>query len=249
MSVLENELDANHAAFFADWTKQAAQNWRALKAEAAFRLSYRRLSCLHTIKNEIIVPNYTSESAAFFFEAHNDALVSHVAASFGAWRSALHALRSCIENVLCSIYYTDHPIELRLWTDGKFRIGFTALLEYLRSHPTLSKIDPGLSGLDRLRAEYSVLSQAVHGSAANFRMTDSASSILLWSTDRAKLGMWSTREKRVFEALSLLMVCLHSDALQGARLNALRSMLYFTIRPARRTALQTSLHVSIPSPQ
>jgi len=248
MAILENELDANQSAFFANWTAQAAANWDKLNGDTAFRLSYRRLSCLHAIKNELIIPHYSAGSAAFFLEAHNDALVSHVAASFGAWRSALHALRSCIENTMCALYYRDHAVELQLWEKGKFRIDFTELLEYLRGHPILSALDENITGLGALKSEYAVLSKAVHGSAVNFRMTDSVSSVLLWSTDRVKLGMWSTREKRVFEALSMLLVCIHSDSLHGAQRSALRSMLYFAIRPGRRVAIQRAVHVSIPVP-
>src|SRR6202035_1237450 len=148
MSLLESEIDANQSAFFSNWTFQASTNWKNLENEPAFKLSYRRLSCLQTIKNELVLPNYSSGSSAFFFEAHNDALVSHVAASFGAWRSALHALRSSIENTLCAIYYRDHPIELELWSAGKFRIGFTGLLDYLRTHPRLVQFEPSLVGLD-----------------------------------------------------------------------------------------------------
>src|ERR1700722_12137427 len=166
MPLLQDEIDANHAAFFRDWTGQAAKNWVALSKNDVFRDSYRRLTALQAIKTHLVVaPRYTAASAAFFSEAHNDGLVSHVGASTGAWRSALQALRSCIENVLCAVYYRDHPVELELWGRGKFVIGFTELMRYAERHPQLSSIGGQISGLDTLRSEYETLSKAVHGSA------------------------------------------------------------------------------------
>src|SRR6267142_2627403 len=100
MSVLEKELAANFNGFRADWTAQATENWKALESLKIYEESYRRIACLHALKNEIVLPNFSEGSAAFFLEAHNDALVSHVNAFSGAWRSALQALRSCIENSL-----------------------------------------------------------------------------------------------------------------------------------------------------
>ncbi len=170
MSVLEEELDANYFSFRADWTASAAANWSALGTHQQYVESYRRLSCLQTIKRELVLSNFSEASAAFFSEAHNDALVSHVSASFGAWRSSLQALRSCLENALCSIYYKDHPVELELWACGQFRIGFSEVHRYLLAHPSLTNIDNQLTGLELIGEEYATLSKAVHASAANFRM-------------------------------------------------------------------------------
>ena len=124
---------------------------------------------IQAIKTDLIVPCYAAGSAAFFFEAHNDALVSHVSASTGAWRSALQALRSCIENTLAAVYYNDHPIELELWQSSRFMLGFSELLGYMEKHPRLSPLGVQLSGLAAMKTEYATLSKAVHASAANFR--------------------------------------------------------------------------------
>src|SRR5262249_37224992 len=245
MSTLEQELDVNYAAFRADWNASATDNWAALGGHRAYAESYRRLCCLQTIKNELVIPNFSGASAAFFSKGHNDALVSHVNASFGAWRSSLQALRSCLENVLCAIYYKDHPIELELWTTGRFRIGFTELHRYLVSHPMLTGVNTGVTGLDLLDEEYATLSKAVHASAANFRMTDAASTILLWSKEPARIGMWATRERKLLEALSLLMICLYREKLQGTMLTSLRNMLYFTVSPKKRALVKSDLHITI----
>ncbi|MCK6452589.1 MAG: hypothetical protein L6R19_17340 [Alphaproteobacteria bacterium] len=248
MSQLQDEIDANHLAFFKSWTKEARRNWKALEKNPVYRASYRRVTALQAIKTHLVVPHYSAESAAFFFEAHNDALVSHVGASVGAWRSALQALRSSIEHALCAAYYRDHPVELELWTSGKFLIGFAELIKYAEKHPQLAKVGTQLAGLDILKSEYATLSKAVHGSAANFRMTDPISNVLLWNADPIKAAMWSSREGRTIEGISLLMVGLHSQLLQGAALSPLRSVLYFSIGASKRAKLKQALHVNISAP-
>jgi hypothetical protein len=248
MTTLKDEIETNYRAFFSDWTTQAAKNWAKLSNQPHYAESYRRLCCLQTIKNELVIPNFSEASAAFFFEGHNDALTSHVSASLGAWRSALQALRSCLENTVCSIYYKDHPVELELWTSGKFRIGFSELEKYLTQHPRLGSLDPAVSGLQTIGEEYATLSKAVHASAQNFRMTDAARSVLLWSDDVPRVGMWACREQKVLEGISLLMTALYSEQLQGTKLTSLRSMLFFTIPPKKRKDVKSCLGVSISSP-
>ena len=246
MPLLEREIDANQGAFFSDWTAAASHNWNALKGNEVYTDSYRRLTALQAIKAHLIVPHYSPGSAAFFFEAHNDALVSHVAAATGAWRSALQSLRSCIENVLCAIYYNEHPIELELWEGGQFRIGVTDLIRYMERHPHISALGTQLTGLEAINGEYATLSKAVHASAVNFRMTDSASTVLLWSADPIQARMWSTREKRTVEGLSLLMVCLHKMSLEGTKLTPLRNVLRFSIGTSKRRGLRKRLLINIP---
>lgn len=248
MTPLEKELEINHKAFFADWTGQAAKNWGALSSKAQFSKSYRRLCCLNALQQAVVLPKFSSGSAAFFLEAQNDALVSHVNANAGSWRTALQALRSCLENVLCSIYYSQHPVELDLWARGKFRISYSELHKYMAQHPSLSSLSTSLSGLDSLKSEYEVLSKAVHASAASFRMTDGASKVLLWSTVDARLGAWSTREKHVVEAICSLLVCLFPEGLQGAKNPQLRTILSFAIGASRRKLLKSGLGITISPP-
>src|SRR5476649_2919126 len=158
MSQLSDEIDANRAAFFKSWTAEAPKNWAALESNNAFPESYRRLTALQALKTSIISRSYSKESAAFFSEAHNDALVSHVSASTGSWRSALQALRSCIENVLCTIYYNEHPVEYELWEMGEFIISFSEMIKYVERHPKLRGVPIRLTGIETLKAEYSTLS-------------------------------------------------------------------------------------------
>ncbi len=245
MTPLEQEIENNHQAFLKDWTAQAEKNWAKLGGKEQFVASYGRLSCLNAIQHTLVLPKFSSTSAAFFLEAQNDALVSHVNANVGSWRAALQSLRSCIENVFNALYYSEHPVELELWSQGKFRIWFQELHKYMASHPRISGIDAGASGLDDLKVEYETLSKAVHASATSFRMTDGASKVLLWSTDDAKLGAWSTREKRVVEAICALLTCFFASDLQGARNAQLRTMLVRVTRPGRRVAFRQALKVNI----
>jgi hypothetical protein len=246
MPPLEREIDANYDAFFSGWTGEAAKNWKALAKSEVYKASYRRLCSFQALKTHLVVPHYSKESAAFFFEAHNDALVSHVNASTGAWRSALQALRSCVENTLAAIYFNDHPIEWELWDQRKFLIGFSELLKYTERHPRLSHYPLQVTGIPMLHAEYATLSKAVHASAADFRMTDKISNVLLWSTDPVKAAMWATRERKVIEGISLLMACLHAPLLQGTALTPLRNILSFSVSTANRVRLRQSARINIP---
>lgn len=246
MSQFLNEIDANFATFTKEWPLASARNLASLSSSAIFKESYRRITALQALKVYIIEQQFTSGSVAFFYEAHNDALVSHVNASIGSWRSALQSLRSCIENILSSLYYADHPVELALWALGEHRITLSDLLKYFERHPRLTSVDESVTGIKTLRSEYATLSKAVHGSAANFRMTDQASTILLWSDDRARASMWATREKKSLEAISLCIIALHAERLQGAALAPLRDVLALSVGSASRRALKRALHVHIP---
>jgi hypothetical protein len=245
MTPLEQEIEKNHQAFLKDWTVQAEKNWVKLGGKEQLAVSYRRLSCLNAIQHTVVLPKFSSASAAFFLEAQNDALVSHVNANVGSWRTALQSLRSCIENTLCALYYSEHPVELELWSQGRFRIWFQELLKYMASHPRIAGIGGADSGLDDLKAEYETLSKAVHASATNFRMTDGASRVLLWNAEDAMLGAWSTREKKVIEAICALLICFFASDLQGARNAQLRAILSLVTRPGRRTAFRRVLKVNI----
>jgi hypothetical protein len=203
---LSQETSSNFGAFYDAWTVQAVDNWKTLHANDQYLTSYRRIAAFQALKVDLILPKFSPESAAFFQEAHNDALVSHVSASYGAWRSALQSLRSLIENSLAAIYYSDHPVELKNWARGRKRTSFTELMKYFEDHPSLTGIKESVSGLGRIRTEYATLSKAVHASAVDFRMTDNISQVLLWSSAKEKLSKWSTRERETICGVAQLVV-------------------------------------------
>jgi hypothetical protein len=248
MSDLSDELDLNAEAFRDKWKLDLVTNLADLGQSDKFIRSYRRISALQALRTSIIAPLYGADVGAFFVEAQNDALTSHVFASFGAWRSSLNALRSCIEDAFGALYFKDHPVELRLWNKGKFRLGFSSAYKYFSDHPNLDGLQDGLTGLEAIKDEYATLSKAVHGSAKNFRMTDDAAGLLLWSTQAAKLGAWETRHRKVLEATCLLVVSLHAEKLQGVAHANLRAVLGHAIGANRRTQLRETLHIHIEAP-
>lgn len=248
MSLLEDEIAANYDTFRGDWQAQLQTNWTTLSKENLFYLSYRRLSAVNALKNTIVVTRLSADSAAFFFEAHNDALISHVAASCGSWRPALQSLRSCIENALNAIYFMDHPVELRQWRRGEFKLGFTDLYGYAVKHPAIGTGLREVAGLGILKGEFATLSMAVHASNVDFRMTEPGTSILLWSADTVRARKWATRERMVLEGVALLFSVVFHDELTGAKNLALREALYFAISAGNRAKLKQRLHITLSKP-
>jgi hypothetical protein len=245
MTTLEKELRANLKAFTAGWNKEAQKNWASLNDENAFFESYARLSAFSALKTDVVLPSVSVESRAFIIEAHNDALTSHVLAGTGAWRASLKSLRSCIENCLAGLYYTDHPIEYRLWSAEKFKTTASAMFDYFGSHPDLTDASTVQSGVAQLIKEYSTLSRAVHGSSANFRMTDAASEVLLWSDDKTRLGMWSTREHKTIGALSCLICFLFRTRLTGTQHSAVRDVLRYALSSTQKRNLKGIAKITI----
>lgn len=245
MIVIEKELRANLEAFSADWHKQAQKNWSKLSSEEAFFESYARLAAFSALKQDVLIPSILVESAAFIIEAHNDALTSHVLAGTGAWRASLKSLRSCIENCLAGLYYADHPIEYRLWSAGKFKTTAAGMFDYFANHPDLTDTTTQQCGLDQLITEYATLSRAVHGSSANFRMTDAASEVLLWSDDKARLGMWSTREHKTLGALCCLICFIFRTRLTGTQNSNVRNVLRYALSSTHRKNLKAIAKITI----
>lgn len=189
------------------------------------RESYQRLTTLQAWRHFVLDATTSADALAFFIEAQNDALVSHVLAGLGSWRSALKHLRSTIENVLAFIYYREHAVELELWASGEHRLGMTALISYFNAHPRVCSIPRSLTGLEILEKEYTTLSRAVHASATSFRMTSSADVPKIWDTDPIAFKKWLSRERATLRGINLLLLCLFRERLAGAALRDLRSVL------------------------
>lgn len=185
-------------------------------------------------------------SVEFFAEALNDALVSHVLAQFGSWRSALMSLRSCIENTCYCLYYMDHPVELRLWETGRHRPGFSEIHSYLEHHPDLSlgQNNP-ITGLPTIKSEYGTLSRAVHASAKSFRMSPDAHSVLLWKPDVIGLKQWRLREQHTLTGLNLLLTSLFRKLLLGTQQRGLRAALANVIPTSMHSRVKSELGVTI----
>lgn len=248
MKVLQREVEANFVKFSVNWKAEMLASFDELdKSVERYLESYNRLVSLQAWR-VFLETKISSDSLAFFLEAQNDALVSHVLARLGSWRSALKSLRSCLENVMYCLYYMSHPVELELWHQGGHRLTFTALTDYFERHPRVIEAPNNITGLQIIKAEFSTLSKAVHASAKGFRMTVNASETLLWSTQKAALGMWGTREASVLTALNLLLLTLFREELRGTSQQHLRKAVSLAIPHPRHNAVKSALKVTLFKP-
>ncbi|MBZ9750722.1 hypothetical protein K7W42_07595 [Deinococcus sp. HMF7604] len=217
MTIFAAEVEANFLAFDATWFNDLPISFGALSAQSPIYLeSYKRITSLQGWQT-VLESKISSGSFAYFVEAHNDALMSHVLARVGSWRLALKSLRSLMENTLKCLYYKDHPVELELSHIDKHKIGFSEMMVYFEAHPLIRGIDDSLVGIPTIKSEYATLSKAVHGSAISFRMTGAAAIPQFWKPDVADLGRWSTRERLTIHSLNLIMISLMKDEINGAK--------------------------------
>lgn len=239
------EVESNYASFSARWPKELATVRSSLaKSPAGFLSSYQRLVSIQAWRTDLLENLIAPRSLAFFLEAQNDALASHVLAQCGAWRSALQSLRNCIEDALRCLYYKDHPVELELWHAGEHNIAVRGLMEYFGRHPLVSALPAKVNGLSGLAREYRTLSLAVHGGVA-FRMTGACSATQLWSSDKRALGKWSTRERCVLTGINLLLLSLFSASLKGTARPGLRRAISLAIPGARHSDIKARLGVTL----
>lgn len=207
--------------------------------------SYSRLVSLNAWRSELFSNLFDADTAEFFQEAHNDALMSHALARQGAWRVALMSLRSLIENTLFGLYYCEHPVELQQWLIGEHKLGFSETIMYLSRHPKLKKLDEALTGVEILKKEYATLSKAVHGSAKVFRMSRDGTVTGLNLSSPAELGAWNSREKATIAAINLLLTCFFAEHLSGAALPNLRKSISLAIPVKKHANLRASLQVTL----
>lgn len=247
MAHLLDEIEANFDAFSAQWKAELSDACKQLATgRDRYLNSYARLTSLNSWREELLSQVIPADSLAFFLEAQNDALVSHVFANMGSWRAALKSLRACIENVLSCLYFKDHPVELELWAKGTFRIGFSELCDYLSRHPLIRAVPRGITGLELIRNEYAVLSRAVHGAAA-FRMTAGGDATTLWSSEVKDLRVWNTRESKTIAGLNLLLLVMFCRELQGTAHRGLRTAVGLAVPASKRSGIKASLNVTLPA--
>lgn len=248
-SSLAEEIEQNFTAFEAQWPADFSTAMIGLSSKRDFfASSFVRISSIQAWRTSLLEEKMNEDASAFFFEAQNDLLISHCLARSGSFRQALKALRSSIENVLFALYYKDHPVELTKWTLGQHKLGFSELMTYFESHPSIFSRPINLTGLDLLKSEYSTLSKAVHGSAKCFRMTEALGDIRLWINDKASVGKWSSRERDVITGLNLLLLNLFCENLQGTQALGLRQVLGLSIKKTTRTAIKKELGVTLVDP-
>ena len=247
MSLLLKETEANFKAFDADWRNDMATVAAGVaKNRAPFLQSYRRIISLQAWR-AFLETRISEASLCFFLEAQNDALISHVFANLGSWRSALKALRSCIDNMMFCLYYKDHPVKFRLWEKGEHTPRISDFITYLEHHPQRVKV-PIVDPMPHIRAEYATLSKAVHASARSFRMTKDIKTTLLWSHAQASLGQWQTRESAVLINLNLLLLAHFREDLVGAAMTSLREAVSLAIPAKLYPEIKAALAVVLRKP-
>lgn len=247
MVKLPDIVETNYLAFSQTVSDSVVANIAAFKGNEKLTESYARIAAINALKVDLVEPHFPKGAAHFFFEAHNDALLSHVNASFGSWRPALQALRSFMENTMAAIYYLDHLVEFEKWNVGDFQISPKEMREYIAEHPKLARIIKELDLKAALDKEYGTLSKAVHGSSSLFRMTTADGKTNIANPSAADLGKWSARERSAVDICITALVGVLSQYLDGAKMQNLRSTLSIVIQSNSRAALKKHLDVSIPT--
>ena len=249
MRRLKAEIQTNFGRFTTNWRGKQATVATALDAEdTKFEESYVRLVSLQAWRSELFERVIPADALAFFLEAQNDAVLSHVLARMGSWRLALKSLRSLIENTYQCLYYMDHPVELSLWQAGHHRMGRAVLQGYLEAHPQVRGMDANVTGITTLSAEYETLSKAVHASAKGFRMTADLDSTKLFGSEAASLGQWQTRERKVLAGVNQLLLTVFRDELQGSKAPNLRKAISFAIPVAQHAGIKSAHRVILFQP-
>lgn len=241
-----DEVDGNFLHFYESLPTEIDKTIKGLAAfEEKFQASYRRLISLQAWRSELLEKISPHGAEAFFKEAQNDALMSHSLARQGAWRVALMSLRSCIENALYGLYYMDHPVELVQWGKGSFKLGFSETITYLTKHPALENVGDADSGIERLKAEYAILSKAVHGSAQSFRVTKSGEIQGLNIVSLVDLGSWETRERFTLAALNKLFLVMFKGHLQGAANTNLRKAVSLAVPEKKHAFIREKFNIRL----
>lgn len=244
--MLIQEIDSNFINFEMEWPKEQEKCIQALiPAREKFLKNYINITKIQAWRTLVIDKKMCEDSQGFFFEAQNDLLTSHCLARSGAFRQALKSLRSFIENIFFSLYYSEHPIELIKWKKSQHRLGFQELYIYFSTHPKLENFSDQKNGLSTLKEEYATLSKAVHGSAMSFRMTKNLTDIKIWSNDISKVGQWSTRENHVIQSINLLLIHFFCEELKGAKLLPLRKVLGINLSTEKIIYFKEKLSINI----
>lgn len=245
--MIDPEVAAHALAFRSDLANKLSSNIQTVVGHSANKLdeAYARLTCLQAWRSCVLEASLPKSSLGFYSEAQNDGLTSLALVAGGLWRSSLKSLRSLIENILHCFYYKDHPIEYRQWDAGKYRPTFQKLFEYFENHPDIIKIPAALQPLPSLKASYSQLSNSVHSSARELRMTDDLNQANLWKTSSASVGQWHSAQKNVLRDINLMMLIILKDSVQGAANKALRESLCSVIPASKDAIIKSELGVRL----
>lgn len=216
-----------------------------MRGDEQFQRAYNRIVSLQAWRSELLEDHLPDEVSQFVLEGQNDLLVSYICARTGQWRAALQSQRAAIESYFNALYFMDHPVELQLWTKGKFKTRFTENLKYLECHPALLGCDKRVTGLDILKKEYATHSLAVHGSAKAFRMT-TANGPKYFSIDDADKARWVTRNRLVIRGLNLLLIAIFRESIAATKKRNLRESIALSLQSKDRDWIKECYAVTIP---
>lgn len=160
-----------------------------------------------------------------FDELFEDINASYFLALLGLYRSAHMHMRSSIELSLQLLYFLHHPIEYKLWKEGKFVIKFDKLQEYFTNHPDFeTDITPLIQNIFK---NWKTFSKHIHGESPLFfqcekdvRKTNTFS--------RKDFGTWKTNfEKNAYYLNKLFLLFFKKDfnRIPEASRNILTSLL------------------------
>jgi hypothetical protein len=247
MADLKVEIEERYRRFVGEWKGELLQAFdELLSADGTYLDSYTGLTSINAWRQYLIEPTLSARACRFFTEGQNDAIAAHVFARLGSWRASLSALRSSIENILAALFYNDHPVELRLWEQGRHRVGFGELVNYFRRHPDIRGLSGNLTGLDGLEREFGTLSRAVHGSGESFRMSPGTGMTNLWVGSKPRVGAWRTRDEATVRNLNLFLLALFGASLQGTAHPGLRDSIALVITSVElRAELKAQMGVSL----
>lgn len=245
MKYLLPTVDNNAVAFSEHFPSEITDSClQMLEHTDEFRDSYRRIISLQAWRVRFFEVAYPSSVHSLFLEAQNDALLSLVLAHTAMWRPALQSLRSCVESVLNTCYYVDHPVEFQLWEQGQHTVGFSELIKYFSLHPKNVRMKKLPNVLQHLRSEYGDLSRAVHASAKGFHMTK-AGVIALTNSNEIDYSQWISRHSKSLLWLNLLLVILYSTFLEGSENRDLRKSISLVIPESYHEAIYSELNVRL----
>ena len=104
--------------------------------------------------------------------------------------------------------------------------------------------DP-LNSVAALKSHYSHLSNVVHASAKEFRMTNDLESSNLWKTSPDGIGKWSATQKNVLRDINYLLLSLFKNNVQGAGNKGLREALSIVFPAANDAVIKSRLGVAV----
>ena len=249
MQLLLSEVDNNAQIFSERFPKEITHSCElGLENVEGFRASYRRVVSLQSWRAGVFEQLTSTSASSLFLEAQNDALLSLVLAHMAMWRPALQSLRSCIENVLNTCYYVDHPIEFQLWEIGNHRNDFSQLATYFSKHPNVVKYEHSSQRrpdmMAHIRSEYADLSKAVHASAKSFHMTRGGE-IKITNTSNPDYNQWVKRHSETLCWLNFLLIVLNENILTGAQNAAIRQSTSLAIPARYHNAISEHLGVHL----